>query len=163
VPLWFSIERPSTPDDPSRARPYDREHHLKQFWFDLFAVDDNGWLLPYEDMLFYMAAVPNPLHGFYRALAIGERTAMPVSKARLTQVPMNCPTLSTHEYERLLDVERAQTTTNNKEDDDHDDDGADVDHERRASSGTRVSLDVLHKVTSPSFVPIRDLVDVRVP
>ena len=46
IPLCRSIDRLLTPEDPSRARPYNREYHLKQFWFDLFALDEHGILLP---------------------------------------------------------------------------------------------------------------------
>ena len=106
IPLWFAMERPETPDDPSQAHPYDREYHLKQFWFDLFALDEPRTLLPYEDMLVYMAAVPNPFHGFCRALAIAERTAMPTLKDQLPQVDMHCDVLNTQEYERLLEREQ---------------------------------------------------------
>jgi hypothetical protein len=102
------MERPPTPDDPSQPRPFNREHHLKQFWFDLFALDDHGTLLPYEDMLLYLAAVPNPLHGFCRALAVAERTPMPTLKEQLPHIDMHCGVLNTQEYERLLDREREQ-------------------------------------------------------
>ncbi|CAF3656443.1 unnamed protein product [Rotaria sp. Silwood1] len=108
IPLWFIMERVSTPEDPSLPRPYNREYNLKQFWFDLFALDDNASLLPYEDMLLYMAAVPNPLHGFCRALAIAERTVMPTLKEKLPQVDMHCAILNTQEYERLTEREREQ-------------------------------------------------------
>jgi hypothetical protein len=102
------MERPPTPDDPSQPRSFNREYHLKQFWFDLFALDDHGSLLPYEDMLLYLAAVPNPLHGFCRALAIAERTQMPTLKEQLPHVDMHCSILNTQEYERLLEREREQ-------------------------------------------------------
>ena len=102
------MERPLTPDDPSQPRPFDRELHLKQFWFDLFALDEHGTLLPYEDMLLYFAAVPNPLHGFYRALSIAERTPMPTLKEQLPHVDMQCGILHTQEYERLVEREREQ-------------------------------------------------------
>lgn len=102
------MERLSTPEDPSQPRSFDREYHLKQFWFDLFAFGDNGALLPYEDMLLYLAAVPNPLHGFYRALAIAERTPMPTLREQLPHVDINCGALSTQEYERLIEREREQ-------------------------------------------------------
>lgn len=108
VPLWFALERPPTPEDPTQSRPYDREHHLKQFWFDLFAFGDNEVLLPYEDMLLYLAAVPNPLHGFYRALAIAERIPMPTLREQLPNVDMDCDVLNTQEYERLTEREREQ-------------------------------------------------------
>ena len=55
-----------------------------------------------------MAAVPNPLHGFYRALAIAEREPMPTLKEQLPNVRMNAGTLNTAEYERLLEKEREQ-------------------------------------------------------
>ena len=71
-------------------------------------MDDHGILLPYEDMLLYMAAVPHPLHGLYRALAITERTPMPTLKEQLPHVSMHCGSLHTQEYERLLDKEREQ-------------------------------------------------------
>jgi len=106
IPLWFTLERPRTPDDPAQARPFNREHHLKQFWFDLFALDENNSLLPYEDMLLYMAAVPNPLHGLCRALAIAEHEAMPTLKEQLPNLLMDASTLNTPEYERLLEKER---------------------------------------------------------
>lgn len=109
------MERPPTPDDPSLPRSYNREYHLKQFWFDLFALDDNASLLPYEDMLYYMAAVPNPLHGFYRALAIAERMPMPTLKEQLPQIEMQCSALSTQEYERFLEREREQIHENDIE------------------------------------------------
>jgi hypothetical protein len=76
----LSIDRPSIPEDPSQARPYNREYHLKQFWFDLFALDEYGIFLPYEDMLLYMASVAPSLRGLYRVVAIGERTPMPTSQ-----------------------------------------------------------------------------------
>lgn len=101
-----------TPEDPSQARPYNREYHLKQFWFDLFALDEHGILLPYEDMLLYMASVPHPLHGLYRALAIAERTPMPTSKEQLPHVSMNCGSLHTQEYERLIDKEAENDSLN---------------------------------------------------
>jgi hypothetical protein len=59
-------------------------------------------------MLLYLAAVPNPLHGFCRALAIAERTPMPTLKERLPHVDMHCSTMNTQEYERLIDREREQ-------------------------------------------------------
>ena len=109
------MERLPTPEDPSQPRSYDREHHLKQFWFDLFAFGDNGALLPYEDMLLYLAAVPNPLHGFYRALAIAERTPMPTLREQLQHVGMNCGVLNTQEYERLIEREREQAQESDAE------------------------------------------------
>lgn len=109
------MERPPTPDDPSQPRAFNREYHLKQFWFDLFALDDHGTLLPYEDMLLYLAAVPNPLHGFCRALSIAERTPMPTLKEQLPHIEMQCGILNTQEYERLLDREREQVHENETE------------------------------------------------
>ncbi|CAF3645652.1 unnamed protein product [Rotaria sordida] len=108
IPLWFIMERALTPDDPSLPRPYNREYHLKQFWFDLFALEDDSSLLSYETMLLYMAAVPNPLHGFCRALAIAERTTMPTLKEQLPQIDMHSAILNTQEYERLIEREREQ-------------------------------------------------------
>lgn len=102
------MERPLTPEDPSQPRPYNREYHLKQFWFDLFSLDENGSLLPYEDMLLYMASVPNPLHGFCRALSVAERTPMPTLKEQLPQIDMLCSALATQEYERFLEREQMQ-------------------------------------------------------
>ena len=55
-----------------------------------------------------MAAVPNPLHGIYRALAVAERTPMPTLKEQLPNIPMHCATLNTTEYERLVEKEREQ-------------------------------------------------------
>jgi hypothetical protein len=55
-----------------------------------------------------MGAVPNPLHGFCRALAIAERAVMPTLKEQLPHVDMNCGILNTQEYERLTDKEREQ-------------------------------------------------------
>jgi hypothetical protein len=55
-----------------------------------------------------MAAVPNPLHGFCRALAAAERAVMPTLKERLPHIDMNCGTLNTQEYERLIEKEREQ-------------------------------------------------------
>ncbi|CAF1685436.1 unnamed protein product, partial [Adineta ricciae] len=115
IPLWFSIERPPTPEDPALPRPYDREYHLKQFWFDLFAIDDRSTWLPYEDMLLYLASVPNPLHGFYRALALAERTPMPTLRDQLPRVEMHCSILNTQEYERLAEKEREQALQNDIE------------------------------------------------
>ena len=66
-------------------------------------------------MLLYMAAVPNPLHGFCRALTIAERTLMPTLKELLPHVDMNCGILNTQEYERLLDREREQAQENEAE------------------------------------------------
>lgn len=63
-------------------------------------------------MLLYLAAVPNPLHGFCRALAIAERTSMPTLKEQLPNVDMHCSILNTQEYERLLDRERDQVNDN---------------------------------------------------
>ncbi len=62
-----------------------------------------------------MAAVPNPLHGFYRALAIAEQTPMPTLKEQLPHVDMPCGILNTQEYERLLDREREQVHENETE------------------------------------------------
>lgn len=59
-------------------------------------------------MLLYLAAVPNPLHGFCRALAIAERTLMPTLKERLPHVDMHSSILNTQEYERLIERERDQ-------------------------------------------------------
>jgi hypothetical protein len=101
-----------TPEDPSQPRPYNREHHLKQFWFDLFALEDHDILLPYEDMLLYMADVPHPLHGLYRALAITERTSMPTSKEQLPHVAIHCGSFHTQDYERLLDKEGENDSPN---------------------------------------------------
>jgi hypothetical protein len=126
------MERPRTPDDPSQPRPYNREHHLKQFWFDLFALDDHATLLPYEDMLLYMASVPSPLHGVCRALAIAERTPMPTMRDELPHVDMLCGILNTQEYEKLLESEREQTQ----------DDEEDTVHDGL------VSVDGLHQVSS---------------
>lgn len=71
-------------------------------------MDENNSLLPYEDMLLYMAAVPNPLHGLYRALAIAEREAMPTLKEQLPNILMNAGSLNTVEYERLVEKEHEQ-------------------------------------------------------
>lgn len=137
VPLWFTFERPPTPEDPSQPRPYNREHHLKQFWFDLFALDETSAVLPYEDMLLYLAAVPNPLHGFCRALAIAERTPMPASKEELPQVEMHCAVLNTQDYERLVEKEHEQMQEN----------------EAETSQDGFVSVDGLHQVRNfPSII-----------
>ena len=53
-----------------------------------------------------MAAVPNPLHGFCRALALAERTAMPTLKEQLPHVDMHCSSFNTQEYERLVEREK---------------------------------------------------------
>ncbi|CAF1537187.1 unnamed protein product, partial [Didymodactylos carnosus] len=98
VPLWFTIDRPRTPDDPSLPKVYDRSKHLKQFWFQLFSNNDQ---LTYVDMLLYFAAVPDPFHGFLRALSIAMNKPMP--KSDQYQLDMHCLTLNTVEYEKMLD------------------------------------------------------------
>lgn len=66
-------------------------------------------------MLLYLASVPNPLHGFYRALAVAERAPMPTLKEQLPQVEMHCVVLNTEEYEDLLERERRQAQENETE------------------------------------------------
>jgi hypothetical protein len=82
-------------------------------------------------MLLYFAAVPNPLHGFYRALSIAERTPMPALKEQLPHIDMQCGILHTLEYERLVEREREQAQEN----------------EIETTQDAFISVDALHQVS----------------
>ncbi len=98
VPLWFSIDKPKTPEELSQPQSYDRFFHLLEFWFELFSApitDEDGdeeLLLNYKSMLLYMSAVLEPYEGFLRALSVSQEAAMP----RLnTKVQMRVPAFNT--------------------------------------------------------------------
>lgn len=50
--LWFSIERVSTPEDPSEPYPYNRMENLKSALFDFFAKhEESPSKLYYKEMV----------------------------------------------------------------------------------------------------------------
>ncbi|CAM5999971.1 unnamed protein product, partial [Sphagnum balticum] len=99
IPLWFTLEKPSTPVDITKPHSYDRHANLVTFWFSLFAVnvptlpDLTGQKssiagpvvqkLDYKSMLLYMAAVSDPYDGFLRALAVSQEKPVPKLEPRI--------------------------------------------------------------------------------
>lgn len=69
--LWFKMDRPVTPDDPSAPYAYNRMENLKKALFDIFA-NHTGTpsKLFYKDMLMFFSGAPDAYDGFVRALSV---------------------------------------------------------------------------------------------
>jgi hypothetical protein len=99
IPVWFTLDKPSTPVDITKPHSYDRHANLLTFWFNLFALnvptlpDLTGkgssiagpivQKLDYKSMLLYMAAVSDPYDGFLRALAVSQEKMVPKLEPRI--------------------------------------------------------------------------------
>ncbi|XP_073747123.1 sperm flagellar protein 2 isoform X1 [Callorhinus ursinus] len=80
--LWFTKDEDiKIPDNPLEPFPFNRQEHLIEFFFRLFADHEKDPpQLDYTQMLLYFACHPNAVEGVYRALsvAIGTHVFQPI-------------------------------------------------------------------------------------
>ncbi|KAK2492976.1 hypothetical protein MC885_017740, partial [Smutsia gigantea] len=80
--LWFTgDENIKIPENPLEPLRFNRQEHLIEFFFRLFAdYEKNPPQLDYMQMLLYFACHPDPVEGVYRALsvAIGTHVFQPI-------------------------------------------------------------------------------------
>ncbi|KAM5330010.1 sperm flagellar protein 2 [Glossophaga mutica] len=85
--LWFTGDEDiKVPEDPYEPLPFNRQGHLIEFFFRLFAdFEKDPPLLDYTWMLLYFACHPDPVEGVYRALSVatGTRIFQPVEIATI--------------------------------------------------------------------------------
>ncbi|KAM6224376.1 sperm flagellar protein 2 [Rhynchocyon petersi] len=76
VGLWFTgDEEIKIPENPLEPLPFNRQEHLIEFFFRLFAdYGSNPPLLDYTQMLLYFACHPDSIEGVYRALSVATGT-----------------------------------------------------------------------------------------
>ncbi|KAF6127394.1 sperm flagellar 2 [Phyllostomus discolor] len=74
--LWFTGDEDiKIPKDPFEPLPFNRQGHLIEFFFRLFAdFETDPPLLDYTWMLLYFACHPDPVEGVYRALSVATGT-----------------------------------------------------------------------------------------
>uniref|UniRef100_A0A452U9J2 Sperm flagellar 2 n=1 Tax=Ursus maritimus TaxID=29073 RepID=A0A452U9J2_URSMA len=80
--LWFTIDEDTRiPENPLEPLPFNRQEHLIEFFFRLFAdPEKDPPQLDYTQMLLYFACDPDAVEGVYRALsvAIGTHVFHPI-------------------------------------------------------------------------------------
>uniref|UniRef100_A0A8C7A6Z0 Sperm flagellar 2 n=1 Tax=Neovison vison TaxID=452646 RepID=A0A8C7A6Z0_NEOVI len=80
--LWFTRDEDTKiPENPLEPLPFNRQEHLIEFFFRLFADQEKDPpQLDYTQMLLYFACHPNAVEGVYRALsvAIGTHVFQPI-------------------------------------------------------------------------------------
>uniref|UniRef100_A0A8C4M5A4 Sperm flagellar 2 n=1 Tax=Equus asinus asinus TaxID=83772 RepID=A0A8C4M5A4_EQUAS len=85
--LWFKgDEDVKIPENPLEPLPFNRQEHLIEFFFRLFAdYEKNPPQLDYTQMLLYFACHPDAVEGVYRALsvAIGTHVFQPIETPNL--------------------------------------------------------------------------------
>ncbi|KAM7149843.1 sperm flagellar protein 2 isoform 2-T2 [Molossus nigricans] len=74
--LWFTGDEDiKIPENPLEPLPFNRQEHLIEFFFRLFAdPEKDPPLLNYTQMLLYFACHPHPVEGVYRALSVATGT-----------------------------------------------------------------------------------------
>ncbi|XP_069897125.1 sperm flagellar protein 2 isoform X2 [Dipodomys merriami] len=74
--LWFTgDEDVKIPENPLEPLPFNRQEHLIEFFFRLFAdYEKDPPQLDYTQMLLYFACHPDPVEGVYRALSVAVGT-----------------------------------------------------------------------------------------
>ncbi|XP_074185319.1 sperm flagellar protein 2 [Rhinolophus sinicus] len=74
--LWFTgDEDTKIPENPLEPLPFNRQEHLIEFFFRLFADSEmDPPRLDYTQMLLYFACHPDPVEGVYRALSVATGT-----------------------------------------------------------------------------------------
>lgn len=74
--LWFSGDEDiKIPENPLEPLPFNRQEHLIEFFFRLFAdCEKDPPQLDYTQMLLYFACHPDTLEGVYRALSVAVGT-----------------------------------------------------------------------------------------
>ncbi|XP_042546463.1 sperm flagellar protein 2 [Dipodomys spectabilis] len=74
--LWFTgDEDVKVPENPLEPLPFNRQEHLIEFFFRLFAdYEKDPPQLDYTQMLLYFACHPDPVEGVYRALSVAVGT-----------------------------------------------------------------------------------------
>ncbi|KAL4683981.1 hypothetical protein H8959_021675 [Pygathrix nigripes] len=70
--LWFTgDEEIKIPENPLEPLPFNRQEHLREFFFRLFAdYEKDPPQLDYTQMLLYFACHPDTVEGVYRALSV---------------------------------------------------------------------------------------------
>ncbi|XP_006156392.1 sperm flagellar protein 2 isoform X2 [Tupaia chinensis] len=70
--LWFTGDEDiKIPENPLEPLPFNRQEHLIEFFFRLFAdYEKDPPQLDYTQMLLYFACHPDPVEGVYRALSV---------------------------------------------------------------------------------------------
>ncbi|XP_027257099.1 sperm flagellar protein 2 isoform X2 [Cricetulus griseus] len=96
--LWFTgDEDAKIPENPLEPMPFNRQEHLIEFFFRLFAdYEKDPPQLDYTQMLLYFACHPDPLEGVYRALsvAVGTHIFRQVETPMLTAEKTSISTVS---------------------------------------------------------------------
>nr|KAF6442386.1 sperm flagellar 2 [Rousettus aegyptiacus] len=86
--LWFTGDEDiKIPENPLEPLPFNRQEHLIEFFFRLFAdCEKDPPQLDYTEMLLYFACHPDPVEGVYRALsvAVGTHIFQPIRMPNLT-------------------------------------------------------------------------------
>uniref|UniRef100_A0A8C8TQP5 Sperm flagellar 2 n=1 Tax=Peromyscus maniculatus bairdii TaxID=230844 RepID=A0A8C8TQP5_PERMB len=99
--LWFTgDEDAKVPDNPLDPLPFNRQEHLIEFFFRLFADNEKDPpLLDYTQMLLYFACHPDPMEGVYRALsvAVGTHIFRQIETPMLTAEKTSLSTVSPNE------------------------------------------------------------------
>ncbi|XP_036062821.1 sperm flagellar protein 2 [Onychomys torridus] len=99
--LWFTgDEDAKVPDNPLDPLPFNRQEHLIEFFFRLFAdCEKDPPLLDYTQMLLYFACHPDPMEGVYRALsvAVGTHIFQQIETPMLTAEKTSLSTVSPNE------------------------------------------------------------------
>ncbi|XP_014637069.1 PREDICTED: sperm flagellar protein 2 isoform X2 [Ceratotherium simum simum] len=87
--LWFmGDEDVKIPENPLEPLPFNRQEHLIEFFFRLFAdYEKKPPQLDYTQMLLYFACHPDPVEGVYRALSVanGTRVFQPIETPNLIE------------------------------------------------------------------------------
>ncbi|XP_076772203.1 sperm flagellar protein 2 isoform X3 [Arvicanthis niloticus] len=109
--LWFSGDEDiKIPENPLEPLPFNRQEHLIEFFFRLFAdCEKDPPQLDYTQMLLYFACHPDTLEGVYRALSVAVGTHI----FRQIETPMltaeKTSTCSVSPIEEFTEVEESST------------------------------------------------------
>uniref|UniRef100_A0A8C4MCC8 Sperm flagellar 2 n=1 Tax=Equus asinus asinus TaxID=83772 RepID=A0A8C4MCC8_EQUAS len=109
--LWFKgDEDVKIPENPLEPLPFNRQEHLIEFFFRLFAdYEKNPPQLDYTQMLLYFACHPDAVEGVYRALsvAIGTHVFQPIETPNLITEKVIIPIAESPEpEENVISEER---------------------------------------------------------
>ncbi|XP_054439986.1 sperm flagellar protein 2 [Pteronotus mesoamericanus] len=96
--LWFTGDEDiKIPENPFEPLPFNRQEHLIEFFFRLFAdCEKDPPCLDYTQMLLYFACHPDPVEGVYRALSVAIGTHI--------FWPIKTTTYATEEVFSLIDM-----------------------------------------------------------
>ncbi|XP_051006911.1 sperm flagellar protein 2 isoform X2 [Acomys russatus] len=108
--LWFTGDEDlKVPENPLDPLPFNRQEHLIEFFFRLFAdCEKDPPQLDYTQMLLYFACHPDTLEGVYRALSVAVGTHIfrqietPMMTAEKTSISTMSPIEEFPEYEENI-------------------------------------------------------------